>query len=80
MKTPEQIREWLQSQEWYKLFRLNTYLDNISLITIEKVLSGNCRKNTIVLSFVWESTKEGWDFWNKVNDDFEEWYNKEEKK
>lgn len=77
MKTPEQIKEWLQKQEWYPQFRLNTYYDN-SVRTAEKVLSGDCLKGTMVLSFVWEKTKQGWDFWNKVNDEFEKWYNKED--
>lgn len=79
MKTPEQIKEWLEEQEWYPQFRLNTHCDN-SVRSAEKVFNGNCLKGTILLSFDWRKTEEGFDFWNVIDKQFQEWYNKEETK
>lgn len=78
MKTPEQIREWLEAQEWNDSFKLNTHCDNSR--NAEKVFSGHYGKGTILLSFDWRSTKEGFLFWNEVHGKFLEWYDEEEKK
>lgn len=49
MKTSKQIREWLEAQPWYELFRLNTHCGNSG--NVEKILRGDYERGTIALSF-----------------------------
>lgn len=66
MKTPEQIKEWLENQEWYPQFVANIISQNIKGIS------------TIGESFDWNRTPEGFSFWRRINKDFLRWYNKED--
>lgn len=77
MKKPEQIKEWLQQQEWYPQFRMNTFAC-CGVRTAEKVLNGECLKGTILLSFDWRATEEGFDFWHNIEKQFLKWFNKED--
>lgn len=76
MKTPEQIREWLQKQEWYESFRRQAeeYLSS----ELYKTLNGYDGTYTISYAFYWQHSKEGDKYWREINRQFQEWYNKEE--
>ena len=84
MKTPEQIKAWLEAQPWYELFKSYTLDEDANPHTdvdgfkydSEKTLSGIRGDSTIVSAFVWRRTNEGYDFWNNVNNQFYEWYDK----
>ena len=84
MKTPEQIKAWLEAQPWYELFKSYTLDEDANPDTdvdglkynSEKTLSGIRGDSTIVFAFVWCRTNEGYDFWNNVNNQFYEWYDK----
>ena len=80
MKTPAQIRAWLESREWFPQFRKNTV--EYDYRTAE-VLSGDSGEDTIRNAFSWLHAPEGLTFWLEINEEFKEWYfsgndNKEE--
>lgn len=77
MKTPEQIRDWLEKQEWYLQFKMNAY-GCCGVRSSKRVLNGECSRGTILLSFDWRRTEEGFDFWSMIDKEFQEWYNKED--
>ena len=71
MKTPEQIRAWLESREWFPQFRKNTI--EYDYLT-EEVLSGDRGEDTIADAFCWVYTPEGQGFWQDRDEEFQEWY------
>lgn len=77
MKTPEQIKAWMEAQPWYEQFKLNTVIGNYTIKYVQKVLSGIYGKSTIVLAFGWEDSDEKWKFWNDINNEFCKWYDEE---
>lgn len=68
MKTPEQIKEWLQKQEWYPLYKSNA----------GKEPGGRLGSRTISSAFYWKETPQGYAFWSKINGQFLLWYHKKE--
>ena len=83
MKTPEQIKAWLEAQPWYEQFKNNTlngfvnFDVNVNQSSAETLL-GKRGESTIMLAFYWEATDEGAGFWNEVDFQFREWYHNEE--
>lgn len=80
MKTPAQIRAWLESREWFPQFRKNTV--EYDYRTAE-VLSGDRGEDTVCDAFCWVYAPEGLSFWQDRDEEFQEWYfsgndNKEE--
>ena len=80
MKTPAQIRAWLESREWFPQFRKNTV--EYDYRTAE-VLSGDRGEDTVRDAFCWVYAPEGLSFWQDRDEEFQEWYfsgndNKEE--
>ena len=71
MKTPEQIRAWLKSREWWPQFVKNTVAFDYRTA---EVLSGDRGEDTILDAFCWLDTPEGDDFWGDKNREFKEWY------
>lgn len=71
MKTPEQIRAWLESREWWPQFRRNTV--EFDYRTAE-VLSGDRGEDTILDAFCWVYAPEGLSFWTEKNWEFQKWY------
>lgn len=80
MKTPEQIDEWLRSQEWFNHYTFNVvdYYGGIDFAG--ELISGQFGRNTIILAFPWYKSNEGRNFWSKINRQFLDWYNKEDGK
>lgn len=68
MKSSEEIAGWLKDKPWYKNFKKNIRKAG------ELVLNGEKGLSTIVGAFVWSDTKEGSQFWRKVEQEFVEWY------
>lgn len=77
MKTPEQIKEWLESQQWYPQFVENLKKQRES-VPYEHILCGILKERTIGSAFKWRFTVEGFYFWKYIEDQFLEWYNKED--
>lgn len=84
MKTPEQIKAWLEAQPWYEQFKNNTLDPDINIVNPTKceedsarTLSGYHGDLTIVLSFRWFKTNEGYIFWANIDNQFCKWYNEE---
>ena len=83
MKTPEQIKAWLEAQPWYEQFKnytLNEFVNfdvNVNKSSAE-TLMGKRGESTIMFAFSWEATDEGAGFWNEVDFQFREWYHNEE--
>lgn len=80
MKTPEQIKAWLEAQPWYEQFKnytlredLNGDVKNLKAHS-EETLSGLNGELTIALAFVWNKTDEGYKFWDYIDTRFIEWY------
>lgn len=71
MKTPEQIRAWLESREWWPQFVKNTV--DYDYLT-EEVLGGDRGEDTIIDAFGWFTAPEGPFFWQDRNREFKEWY------
>lgn len=71
IKTPEQIRAWLKSREWFPQFMRNTI--DYDYRTAE-VLSGDRGQDTVLDAFYWVYAPEGLNFWSEKNQEFREWY------
>lgn len=71
MKTPEQIRAWLESREWFPQFRKNTV--EYDYRTAE-VLSGDRGEDTVLDAVCWVYAPEGLSFWMEKNWEFQKWY------
>ena len=76
MKTKEEIKKWLEKQEWFKAYVKNIYIDRLGSdhSAMERLLSGSVEKDTISGAFIWDNTEEGSKFWNNVNKEFQNWY------
>lgn len=77
MKTPEQIKAWLEAQPWYEQFEINVIRNWITSLKARKTFSGENGIITIALAFNWQATNEGFEFWNDVDNKFRNWYNEE---
>ena len=78
MKTPEQIKEWLEGQPWYEQYKTNLFRQNDSSKESLEFLLGNAGLTTISKAFCWGTTEEGFDFWNEVDEKFTDWFDREE--
>ena len=78
MKTPEQIKAWLEARPWYEQFKNNVMRDwsNTSK-GIKRTLSGENGITTIALAFNWQISDEGFQFWDDIDEQFRNWYNEE---
>lgn len=78
MKTPEQIRRWLESHKWYGSFMRQT-IESVMPTNAGRVLLGELGRHTITAGFIFRNSDEGYEFWHKVDNQFKEWYEKEGK-
>lgn len=69
MKTKEQIIDYINSQPWKNAFYENAFNGGATPIYDEHIISD---------LFIWLNTKEGTEFWQKVNDDYKKWFYSEE--
>lgn len=82
MKTPEQIKAWLEAQPWYEQFKnytLNPDMNPAKRLEIDSTdaLSGDWRDLTILCAFNWLKTNEGYMFWVNIDSQFRKWCNDE---
>ena len=78
MKTAEQIKEYLKTQDWFKLYIFNTIKDDNHSDIVEHIvlaLNGKYLTNTISSAFIWDNTPEGHTYWNLIDVEFRKWYN-----
>lgn len=76
MKTKEEIKKWIEKQEWFKAYVKNIYINRLDSnpSAMERFLSGSKEKDTISGAFIWDNTEEGGKFWNNVDKEFQNWY------
>lgn len=77
MKTPEQIKAWLEAQPWYEQFKENVFNSDFSKLRKQKTLSGESGLDTIMGAFKWPGTPETLFFWEDVDKEFCKWYGEE---
>lgn len=75
MKTAEEIKVWLEKQDWYDVFckRIDEdkyFLEN----TKDVILNGELLELTITNAFSWINTIEGGQYWEDKNNIFIKWY------
>lgn len=78
MKTAEQIKEYLKTQDWFKLYIFNIIKDTFHSDIVENIISalnGEYLSATISGAFVWGHTPEGHTYWNLIDVEFKKWYN-----
>lgn len=76
MKTPEQIKEWLEKQKWYESFKQQAEKNLGITPELDETLNGIDGILTISAAFDWQRSEEGFSFWERINKDFLRWYNK----
>lgn len=78
MKTPAQIRAWLETRRWFKKFKRNlekqAKLNPELQETVDNILEGWYGHSTISAAFKWENTPEGLGYWAKRNSEFIRWF------
>ena len=78
MKTPEQIKAWLEAQPWYEQFEINVIGNRFKTAKeISRTFSGEDGVITIAFAFSWQLTDEGFEFWKAIDEQFRNWYNEE---
>lgn len=65
MKTKEQILKWIDEQPWANEFYKTAFLRRVNLYNDDRFIS---------CAFIWESTEEGKDVWEKRDEEFRKWY------
>ena len=75
MKTPEQIKAWLEAQPWYEQFKNRVLNSPYPMDDKCRTLNGKDGKITIGGAFIWPYDEA--EIWNARNEDFEKWYNEE---
>lgn len=75
MKTPEQIKAWLEAQPWYEQFENNVIGNRFKTAKeISGTFSGEDGVITIAFAFSWQLTDEGFVFWKAIGEQFRKWY------
>lgn len=79
MKTPEQIKKWLEDKPWYRKYKAHV-LGKLchSHKTKDEILSGMKGDMTFLLAFSWKESDEGFNFWNDINNQFQKWLHDDE--
>ncbi len=75
MKTPEQIKAWLEAQPWYEQFKSRVLNDSSPSEDKRKILNGELGEITIFWAFLWPNNEIA--IWENANRQFLEWYNEE---
>lgn len=78
MKTAEEVKAWLEKQDWYDRYVNNIKAYNHNKEEERELLNGKKAFKTITYAFAWHITPEGAGFWGEVNDRFQLWYNSEQ--
>ena len=64
-KTKDEVIKWLKDNGVYERFT-----HNIS----NQIAFSRLNRFTLAGAFIWRHTKEGFDYWNKINTKFIKWY------
>lgn len=74
MKSPIQIADYIRRARWF-----DDFLDGLKREhpggwqATADFLSGLYEEETIRDAFTWRDSKQGYDFWKRIDDDFQEW-------
>ena len=87
MKSANEIKEYLLSQEWlpefiYELVRLegstgtviNRKTEEEKHLTLQDYLEGKGGERTIHSAFSWMDAEKDWDYWKRIQSKFKKWY------
>lgn len=75
MKTAEEVKAWLEKQDWYDVFCKRIDEDKYFLENPKNViLNGELLDLTITNAFSWVNTPEGGQYWEDKNKTFILWY------
>ena len=77
MKTPEQIKAWLEAQPWYEWFKENIESFRPNRNYTNKILNGGFGERTMEGRFLWSQSREGYCFWSAALREFLRWYHEE---
>lgn len=66
MKTKEQILAWLDKQSWKHEFYENCFKHRVEKDTYNE--------DFILTPFNWDSTKQGYEYWDKISTEYRKWY------
>ena len=64
----QQQIELFKQQEWYDQWKDNCLKENENP---NNLINNYCFKDLIMIGFIWMNTKEGYEFWSKIDN---EWY------
>ena len=80
-KTPDQIKTWLESQDWHGAFKANVKGRHPDEPAIRRrILNGLYGANTLLGAFEWANTAQGMKFWESKHAEFLQWFKQKEKK
>lgn len=71
-KTRAAVAKWLQKQEWFDAWVENMRLQDVG--NADEYILGFWDEFTLVNSFVWQMTPEGYDYWCEIEKQFKKWY------
>ena len=75
MRTKKDIQNYLRRQNWYSQFIRNIDI-TIPTSIVKRLLNGELYEQTICGAFDYDKTPEKKPFWDKVEKDFINWYEK----
>lgn len=75
MRTAKEVRRYMRRQAWYRDFR-RIILTEKSLSLLEKIriLRGKYGDDTLMDTFTWEDTVQGYEFWRSAMVAMFDWY------
>lgn len=78
MKSAKEIEKWLKRRWWYKKFKKNIENADVGGHDPVKILGGYYGDDTVIASFCWALTPEGFNYWCRRNTQFLLWYHSDE--
>lgn len=78
MKTPEQIKEWLEDKPWYRQYEEHVLCNPHNTKDKLEFLSGMKGDMTFLFAFSWKESDEEFDFWHDINNQFQKWLHDDE--
>lgn len=73
MKSVTEITEWLKEHKLYEKFRVN-YNKARHSFSFTEFMMKFLSKHIVSLAFVWHDTKEGNEYWNRINNKYLKWH------
>lgn len=78
MKTSKQVKDWMQSHDWWEAFYANFIGQRTSQYRTLSDLIRYSYNEPIAEAFIWDITPEGQKFWENIDNSFIHYYYDEE--